>query len=501
MKLVSTVEEMKKAENAAIEMSIPGIVLMENAALGVIKHTCGAKSVRVFCGKGNNAGDGFCIARHLYNKGVDVEVILVSEPEFRGDALTNYNAIVNMGVKITPFSQIYPKSVDLIIDAIFGTGLNQDVRGVYKEAIDYINSQPCPKIAVDIPSGISADSGEILGCAVKADKTITFGMYKYAHFLYDAKYYCGKVYLEDIQIPESATENIKTYIFDQKDAANLLPARKENSHKGTFGRLLVIGGSNNMPGAPLLCANASLRSGCGITVLALPHSAAKKVSPSELILLPLPEDGGAISYDAIGGLQNELKNSNAVAIGCGMGQSEGAYKVLEYILNNYENPILIDADGLNVLAKNLGLLKRAKSKNIVLTPHPKEFSRLSGLSADEILKNPYKCAREFSSAYNVNVILKGAHSAITTKDGTTYISPFATSALSKAGSGDVLSGIISSLLAQGLSPEHACLLGVTIHGLCGVLAQMDYSAYSVIATDLINFIPKAIKQLQNQGVN
>ncbi|KPU43404.1 bifunctional NAD(P)H-hydrate repair enzyme Nnr [Oxobacter pfennigii] len=506
-------KEMKAIDNYAIQnFGIPGIVLMENAAIKVAKHVLGAifrlkgKRITLICGKGNNGGDGFAVARLLYVSGIKIDVYLIgNDKDIKGDALINYKILNNIGLKVTSIdaqnlAELYDnlKSCDIIIDAILGTGTRGEVTGLYKKSIDLINGSQAYVISVDIPSGIDADTGKILGTAVRADKTVTFVIPKIGLYTYPGAAFTGEIAVEDISIPCEAIEkqNISVNLLTPEYIKGLLPVRRKDTNKGSYGRAVIIGGSENMMGAPAMSGLAALKSGAGIVEVCVPQSIKERVAPvlMEAIVHGLDEKDGTISLSSLDKIKNIIKKASSLSIGPGISKSDDLKKLLFSLIEFSDIPLIIDADGLNILSEDTSILRKAKGQ-IIITPHPGEMSRLIGKSIDYIQINRTECAREFSSIYNVITLLKGTNTIIAQPSGEVYINPTGNPGMAKGGSGDVLTGIISSFAAMGLKPIGAVNAGVYIHGLAGDLASKELGEYGMKAGDIIEFIPAAIKSI------
>lgn len=501
MKLV-TARQMTELEQIAIhEYGIDGLLLMENAARSfcdVLEAEWGGvfgKSVAVFCGKGNNGGDGFAIARHLYNRGASVWVVIGFNPaDLKQDAKKNFDIISRMGVPVVPLSEVLDNHFDIAVDALLGTGFHGTVAGEMAEMIKAVNSLSEKVASVDIPSGAACSDGAAGGPCVHADVTITFALPKPGHFLYPAKEFCGKVVTTDISIPKDVIKAFPatTYALDST-VAQSLPTRKENSHKGSFGKVLVFAGSTGMSGAAIMTTTAVLKTGAGMVTAAIPESACGSFASQfpEAMTLPLPTEAGA-SPGAISAMLEEKLNSQTVLLaGCGLGSDETIQNVLRTVVLRCEKPMVIDADGINALAGHIHVIKN-KPVPAIITPHPLEFSRISGHSVDHIQKNRLQVARNFAEENGIILVLKGADTVVAHPDGKAYILTESNSGLAKAGSGDVLAGIIAALAAQGATPETAANLGVYIHSRAGMIARKKLGAYSMMASDVLSAIPEAM---------
>lgn len=525
MRPVFTFDEIREAEKNIIEKDgVPSLLLMENAgknAFDVITVNypdIEEYSIYIFCGKGNNAGDGFVIARHFAVNAIDVNIIHVSEvSSLKGDALTNYELLAKLNSEFITFygydefisSRVNPlrKGKILVIDAILGSGISGKVSSEYENAISFINSlskknKHLKVVAVDVPSGLM--SGELINPLVKADLTITTGALK-TEMLYGAgKECCGEIFVVPIGITENKLEeyNIsRKYAAEMEDAASLLPKRKKSSYKYSNGKPLLIGGSKGMSGALIMSAMAAVRSGAGGVQIAYPESLSAHFSKSlfDAVKIPLNETNEqTISANSYQLLKKNIEKADAVLLGPGISlNSETKTFVLDVIANCGKN-IVIDADALTVLGENLDVLSNRKCEYIILTPHLGEFSKLSGLSADEIILNRFESVRGFAKKYNVSVVMKSETTFSCLANGEIYFNVNGNESLAVGGSGDVLAGIIVSLLSQTKSVKASMLCGNFLQGmLAGLHYEKKGNKQTASQKDLIGFIPKAVTELLN----
>jgi len=522
---IVTAKEMQEIDHKTInEYGISGTVLMERAGLAVaskinelfFQNIVHRASCIVLCGGGNNGGDGLVVARLLHNQGRDVRVFLTVRPEdLKGDAKINYNTAVKFGVPIRPIKEFLTPPSSLIphpcfiVDALLGTGLNKDVRSPVSEVIDKVNAMSYPVMSVDIPSGISSDTGQIMGCAVKAKYTVTFGLPKRGHLLYPGAEYTGKLYIEDIGFPPALlkSERIKVNLLEKSDAMKLMPARPRYSHKGTYGHVLLVAGSRGKTGAAFMTARACLRAGAGLVTIGVPQSLMNIFQPrvTEEMTLPLADKkDGTLSCKSVDLILEFLnKKADVLAIGPGISVDDEISKLMVSLIGSSKAPIIIDADAINAIAGNAGVLKKAKVP-IILTPHPGEMARLinsqqSAVSSQQIEKDRINIAISFAKKTKTYLILKGVPTIVATPQSEAFINPTGNPGMATAGTGDVLTGIVSAFLAQGLSPLNASILGVYIHGLIGDIVSQKKGEHSLIASDIINAIPtvfKAIRPMQ-----
>ncbi|MGN0163335.1 MAG: NAD(P)H-hydrate epimerase, partial [Candidatus Ornithomonoglobus sp.] len=414
-------EEMRAVDRAATELGfVPGIILMENAALACVNELKKCfdltdKSVAVFCGKGNNGGDGLAIARHLYNMGVRVNIFLVSGNSYKGDAKTNYDIVTGMGIPIdtvtdTDGLEYMIRSFDIVVDAIFGTGISGTVRGIAYDVIRFINENAKYVLSVDVPSGINSDSGESCGVCVNADKTVTFAGYKIGMFMYPAADCTGEIVVDKISMPEIAvkSQNLQINVTDAEFVRNTIPPRTNNSQKGDYGKLLIIAGSLGMSGAAYMASEAALKSGAGLITLACCEeiSGALEVKTTEVMTLAVDGTDGHIAYSAVSQILPWLDRVGAVLIGPGMGRSEDAAEVVRAVLRRSRVPVIVDADAINAVAANKTMLSECVC-DLIFTPHAMEMSRLTGLDVSYIEENRLQVSREFAEENGAVLLLKG----------------------------------------------------------------------------------------------
>lgn len=519
MKIV-TAHTMQELDRQAIEThGIPGLDLMERAGRGCAEHIMAAYGIRqnkravILAGRGNNGGDGYVIARYLLERGWQVQVlVLASRNEIRGDARTNLDLLSDAVLSFCPREGELVKKhadalgqADVVVDALLGTGLRSDLQGNYLEAVALINAAPGKVVAVDIPSGIHGTTGRILGKAVRADMTVTFGLAKLGHVLYPAADYVGRLVIVDIGIPPQLMNAAPGYDFlDERSMAPLVRRRDRQAHKGVFGHCLIVAGSTGKTGAAALAANSAVRTGAGLVTLAVPETLNPilEIKTTEAMTLPLPDAGsGFLTTQAITAIEKVLPGKSALAIGPGIDRRPAGVTVVQSLIESVALPMVIDADGLNALAEDTTVLHRSKSANIVLTPHPGEMSRLLGSVIPDVAAIRVSVAQEFARSFGVYVILKGARTIIAAPDGTAAINGSGNPGMATGGMGDVLTGIIIALLGQGYGTWDACCLGVYLHGLAGDLVAMEQGEIGMTATDLMERIPLALNRLLNLPAN
>ena len=501
-----TAEQMRQADRMTIqELGIPEMVLMENAGKAVtdfLKETFAdllQKAVTIVAGAGNNGGDALVAARYLHQMGVPVKVFIHADREMSPSAKQNYEIFSRLPVKIywldsensMHLLKVTVNYSDIFIDGLLGTGVNREVTGRAEQIIDIANRRSCVKVAIDVPSGLNSDTGEIWGRCLKADYTVALAQPKRGHMLNKGMKYCGQVVVKEIGIPDEIYEklNLNCQIIDENCLKFCKEPRNRSSHKGSFGHLLAVGGSMGMSGAVTLTAQAALRSGVGLVSCAVPEAVQLHVAVNvpEAMVQPLPE-GNRFSMASVEPLQEMLRSKRAVVAGPGMGSSEATGAIIREILQNDRCPVVIDADGLNTAEQWLEQAGQAQMP-VILTPHPGEMARLSGLETGYIQSNRLAVAQEFAEKKHVWLVLKGANTIIAAPDGRLYMNVMDSPALAVAGSGDVLAGMIGAFLAQGLPPEEACCAAVYAHGLAGRHVAETIGEVSSKASDIIQSIP------------
>lgn len=541
MRVISA-KEMKSLEAMAVNCGVSLEALMDNAGKALADFICTlncGKKITFLAGCGNNGGDCFVAAEELIYRGFNVTIVnlcnkpqtVIAENAFEKISSGKINIIIgyksessrmalekaeidfmsnNGDEKLEKIIEADKKRIadvadaiknaDIVVDGVFGTGFHGKLD---KEIAEYFElAENAVKIAVDVPSGADCTSGTVSKGTFKADYTVTFGCIKSGMTQYPLKKYCGEIILKDIGIPEKALDvlNGNTVIetTDDMDFSKLLRERQPDSHKGDFGRLLIIAGSEKMRGACVLAAESALRCGVGMVCTASTESAVNAVSARtpESLLLPLEYDfDGFMLYDSnMPLLESELKKADAVLIGCGMGVTTDTKAIVTKIIETTDCPLIIDADGLNCIASDINILQKKKT-DIILTPHPMEMSRLTSLSVAEVQSDRIANALDFAEKYDVTVVLKGA-GTVTAKKGGCIINTTGNSGMSKGGSGDVLAGIIASLTAQGYDSVTASALGVYIHGLSGDIAAEKLGAETMLPSDLIKFLPDSFRCLK-----
>lgn len=500
MQLWVNAAQMKAADQYTIQkLGVPSLELMEHAAQACVQvledEKVDLSHVCVVCGLGNNGGDGFAIARILQNNRYSVETFCVGNPEhYTEETQEQMYRLQECGGKIT-YGMPQEDSYSVVIDAVFGVGLSRKVEGRYRQVIEQMNRMRGTKFAVDIPSGLSATTGCILGCAFKADYTVTFQLKKIGLELSQGRTMAGRVIVPDIGIStDSICEDQEIVRTAGKDIyRKMLPDRPEDSNKGTYGRLLVIAGSKGMAGAAYLNAHAAYMTGAGLVRI-------YTSSDNREILQTLLPEAVITTYEEYNKeeLLSLLTWADGVCIGSGLGMSRLSEKILKTVIEYVKVPCLIDADGLNLLAENKNYLNQMAERRFVITPHMKEMSRLTGISVEELKADRIQILKDFSSRYRITCVLKDSRTLIASEEKGIRMNLTGNSAMAKAGSGDVLAGVISGWMVQGKEAEDAAELGTYIHGLSGDLAKFEKGVYSVMARDLIEYISKALMKLEEE---
>lgn len=510
---IVTADQMKELDRrASAEFGVPSIVLMENAGIRTfdavfrLLEKVGGCQVAVVCGKGNNGGDGFVVARHLHQVGVDARVLLLGRAdELNGDAKVNHEIASKSGIPVEEVADIMPvrrrlAHADLIVDALFGTGIKGEITGLAGEIIDEINQSLKPVVAVDLPSGLDADTGQIAGRCVWANETVTFALPKIGHATYPGAAYCGEISVAEIGIPEAAfeTAGINTFVTEDDDVRARLPARPPDAHKGTFGHAAIIAGSVGMTGAAAMTGESAVRVGAGLVTLGVPASLNDilEVKVTEVMTVPLLEtQARSFSKDAVKQAIELIRKCDAVAIGPGLSRNPETVAFVHEILPQIECPMVLDADGLNAVSEDVSVFGKLKAP-CVITPHPGEMARLTGTPAEVIQSNRLIAAQDTAKRFGVVVVLKGAATVTASPDGEAWINSTGSPAMASGGMGDVLTGAIAGLLAQGLSVMDGAICAVYLHGRAGELAAEKLGEAGVGATDLLPLLPVSIKELQ-----
>ncbi|MDH7478767.1 MAG: NAD(P)H-hydrate dehydratase [Syntrophomonadaceae bacterium] len=515
MKLV-TAEQMREIDHLAMsQYQIPGLILMENAGrqvVEVIKQRLGkvaGRRVLVLAGRGNNGGDGLAAARHLYNLGAEVTVMITARPsEFAGDARVNLDILTRLPVKQLSLreekdltaARVALLATELVVDAIYGTGFRGTPPNLISRLFRLVNNSGKTVVSVDLPSGVEANTGRVAGEAIRAECTVTLALPKIGLVVEPGASYAGELVVADISIPRALIESLDLpgVCLDWQWCRERMPVRQVDGHKGDYGHVLVLGGSPGMTGAVALAGEAALRAGAGLVTVGVPESLNSILEQklTEVMSRPLPQTAsGRLDPGAISALKDLLPRITVVAVGPGLSQYPEAGEMMRQLLQRVSVPLVIDADGLNVLAQEPELLKEVKVP-LVLTPHPGEMSRLLKTTVKEIQNDRLEAARSGASRLGAIVVLKGARTLVALPDGGMYVNPTGNPGLASGGTGDVLTGIIAGLIAQGISPVEAAGVGVFVHGLAGDRARERLGMRGMAATDVIAHLPAVLKEME-----
>ncbi len=506
--------QMREADRRTIEdIGIPSLVLMENAgrqvvaAMEAVHGDLQEHIVAVLCGRGNNGGDGFVIARTLLQRGVDVSVFLAGRvADVRGDARVNLEILGRLGLTVVEiddsqawelhFSEV--SNCTLIVDAIFGTGLNAPLSGLLETVVADVNASGIPVVAVDLPSGLSADSHEPMGESIVAGTTVTLAAPKLSLVLPPAETRAGDIVIADIGIPGEvvdALEGPRVDLLTRSAMRQLIEPRNPDTHKGDYGRVLIVAGSPGKTGAAHLSAMGALRSGAGLVTIATPSSCLPIVASMapEYMTEAIDETPDGLDPDAVDDLLQSARD--VLALGPGLGQAAGTRAFIQALVDRATLPLVIDADGLNAFAGEPERLAGREGRDVIITPHPGEMARLVGMSIEEVQGHRLEVARTFATTHRVYVVLKGHRTLIATPEGTVFINPTGNPGMATGGTGDVLSGMLAAWVAQLLDAEAACKLAVYLHGMAGDLAEADEGEVGMTASDLAAHISDAILEL------
>ncbi|HMK60659.1 MAG TPA: NAD(P)H-hydrate dehydratase [Dissulfurispiraceae bacterium] len=507
---VATSAEMREIDRITIEdIGIPSPVLMERAGTAVaekVAEIITGRKVLVLCGRGNNGGDGLVAARHLHNRGFQVKVVMLAKPDsLSQDCKAQYQIVTNGGLRVEVKQLLSGADLHgaLVVDAVFGTGLSRGISGPTAELFRSVNESGVPVVSVDMPSGISSDTGEILGDAIRASHTVTFGLPKRGHFLFPGAEYSGILHVADIGFQPGLLKSdlVRAQLINKGYALSVLPERPRNSYKGDYGHVLIIAGSRGKTGAAIMTAKSCMRAGAGLVTIGVPETLIDifQTRVTEEMTLPLPDNGnGTLNCAAVDHILDfAVQQADIIAIGPGIGVSSDTEAIVKRLVEVSTIPLVIDADGLNAINDGGAILKNAKSP-IIITPHPGEMARLmrkSGFGILEVEKDRMGTAQSFANDKGVTVVLKGVPTIVAAPDGDLLINTTGNPGMATAGAGDVLTGIIASLVGQGLSSLHSSAVGVYLHGLAGDRAASETGLHSLIASDIIAYLPAAFRCL------
>ncbi|HJS75627.1 MAG TPA: NAD(P)H-hydrate dehydratase [Vicinamibacteria bacterium] len=509
---ILTSASIREADRRTIrEVGVPASVLMESAGRAVVRtlieriEDLASRSVVIVCGKGGNGGDGLVVLRTLANLGYDARAVVLAPFEnLSAEALDNLQAALKLGLAVesAPTAETWADvlahlaGADVVVDALFGTGLTEPLRALPRQVIEDMNSLDTIRVALDVPSGLSSDTGAVPGVAFDADLTVALAAPKVCHFLPPASELCGEVVVVEIGIPPRFLESSEPKLETIDPSMLAMPRRKRVSHKGTYGHLLILAGSRGKAGAAVMAAEAALRSGVGLVTVASAESAIPMMAQRlpEAMWEALPEThSGAVSAKAEARVRELLRDRQALALGPGLGTEDDTVALVCAVVSASEIPTVVDADGLNALARDAGRIPAGRA--LALTPHPGEAGRLLGSTVKEIESDRLASVRELARRTKAHVLLKGHRTLVSDPRGNVLVNLTGNPGMATGGTGDVLTGILGSLLAQGVDIEEALPLGVHVHGLAGDLAAADVGETSLVATDLIEKLPAALRSL------
>lgn len=509
-------QEMKDVDARAMRIfSIPSTVLMENAGRCVVEEmekrwgSLDGKSILVIAGKGNNGGDGFVAARYAHERNAEVTVSLVgNERELRGDALLNFEKLrgIHDGrlsiERSFSAARLTRRKFNFVVDAIFGTSFRGEVSGRFAKVIRWVNEgHKGTIVAIDIPSGVDASTGECRGDAVRADLTVTMAFPKIGLYFGKGRAYSGSISVADIGIRETMTdaESFRLFLVEETDVWNALPVRPVDAHKHSVGKIFILAGSRGLTGAALLSSRSAMRAGAGAVVLGVPSAVLATVARRTLEVMPLELDStsqGTVALTAIDAVEEKISWADVVLVGPGLSQHPETQELARRVISRSAKSMVVDADGLNALVDNRSILRKRKGGRIVLTPHVGEFARLTKIPSTEIERNKVELGREYAQKNNVVLVLKGAPTIVADPSGKVFVNPTGNPGMATAGSGDVLAGIIAALIGQGNDVLQAAVNGAYVHGAAGDFAREKMGEMGMVASDILAMVPSALKTLQ-----
>ena len=507
--------QMREADRRTIQdIGLASLVLMENAGRQVVAAVeslypdLADRRVAIVCGKGNNGGDGFVVARTLQQRGVDVSVFVIGKvTEIKGDARVNLEILGRIGQTVVEVAdetawELHGAEItghDLIIDAMFGIGLSAPLTGFYETVVADLNEAGVPIVSIDMPSGMSADTSDLIGDAIDATVTIALGAPKLPLVLPPAESKSGEVVVADIGIPADIFDQLEgphIELLTREQMRPLIPARAVDAHKGDFGRVVVVAGSVGKAGAAVLCAHGALRAGAGLVTVASPRSCQPTIAAHgvEYMTEALDETpDGTVHFSATAAVLGI--DADVIVAGPGLGLGEGVTTFVRELLDKYDGPLVLDADALNAFADEPSLLIGREGRDLIITPHPGEMARLVGCSVEDLQADRIGIATDFAKRHQVYVVLKGYRTLVVTPDQKVFVNPTGCAGMATGGTGDVLAGMLAAWLAQLLDAEAACRLAVYLHGSAGELADADNGEVSMTAGDLVDHIGDAILEL------
>lgn len=511
---VVTSNQMYQAECNAVKRGFTFPQLMENAgqacAAAIKKHFCISKqnprNILILCGKGKNGGDGFVIARKMWEYGCDVTVLLACGEPKAHDSIEMFSLVEAAGINVIRYDnnltllKPYFDNADIIVEAIFGTGFTGSLNHSLSVLAQAANAAEARIVSIDVPAGADCDTATVQGTVFKADMTIAISAYKPIHIMKPCSKYCGRTVIADIGITDDDYRNIDSvtcFTLNAQDIKKMLPKRKPVSNKGTYGHALCVCGSMRMTGAAYLAVTGALRCGAGLVTAAFPQSAYAAIAPkfTEPLLLPLESNfEGTFAFNAMAGVMEASARATAVLLGCGIGFNKDTVRMVTNLIKELKKPVIIDADGINAISTNIDILKEAQAP-VILTPHPGEMSRLCGKTVAEIIANPIGIAHSFAKEYGVTVVLKTANTVVC--DGKRiYVNSTGNAGLARGGSGDLLAGMMVSFLAQSMTPFDAAVCAVYLHGLCADAVAEKTSMRGMLPTDVLNYLPELFSKFE-----
>ncbi len=508
-------EQMREADRRTIQdIGLASLVLMENAGRQVVAAVeslypdLADRRVAIVCGKGNNGGDGFVVARTLQQRGVDVSVFVIGRvTEIKGDARVNLEILGRIGQTVVEVAdetawELHGAEItahDLIVDAMFGIGLSAPLTGFYETVVADLNEAGVPIVSIDMPSGMSADTSDLIGHAIDATVTVALGAPKLPLVLPPAESKSGEVVIADIGIPADVFDQLEgphIELLTRDQMRPLIPARAVDAHKGDFGRVVVVAGSAGKAGAAVLCAHGAMRAGAGLVTVASPRSCQPTIAAHgvEYMTEGLDEmPDGTVHFSAISAVLGI--DADVIVAGPGLGRGEGVTTFVRELLDKYDGPLVLDADALNAFADEPSLLIGREGRDLIITPHPGEMARLVGCSVEDLQADRIGIATDFAKRHKVYVVLKGYRTLVVTPEQKVFVNPTGCAGMATGGTGDVLAGMLAAWLAQLLDAEAACRLAVYLHGSAGELADADNGEVSMTAGDLVDHIGDAILEL------
>lgn len=507
--------QMREADRRTIEeVGIPSLVLMENAGRQVVSameagfDDLPRRRVAVLCGRGSNGGDGFVVARTLKQRGIDTSVFLLGEvADVRGDARVNLEILGRLGTRVVEvcdeqswelhFSEI--ARCNLVVDALFGTGLNAPLSGMMETVVADVNGSGMPVVSIDLPSGLSADTNELIGSTIQASITVTLGAPKLPLVLPPGETRAGDIVIADVGIPNVVIDGVggpRVELLTREEVRDLVNPRDANTQKGDFGRVLVVGGSVGKTGAAHLAAMGALKSGAGLVTVATPRACQSTVAALGAEYMTEGLDDTAAGTVDRSALESVLTlSADVIAVGPGLGRGPGPSGFMLDLLERCETPLVVDADGLNAFAGDPSKLRGREGLDVVITPHPGEMARLTGLTIEQVQADRIGVARELAASRRLYVVLKGHRTVVATPHGHAFVNTTGNPGMATGGTGDVLTGMIAAWLAQLLDAEAACKLAVYLHGLAGDLSEADEGEVAMVAGDLIAHLGDAVLEL------